>query len=59
MRFPSRLTGAWTALKVVDAVADGSGTIDLESTIIEPIVPNLEIEGVQYEHRPMQVAAAK
>ena len=48
----SRLTGAWTALKVVDAVADGSGTIDLESTIIEPIVPNLEIEGVQYEHRP-------
>ena len=48
----SRLTGAWTALKVVDAVADGSGTIDLASTIIEPIVPNLEIEGVQYEHRP-------
>ena len=48
----SRLTGAWTALKVVDAVADGSGTIDLASTIIEPIIPNLEIEGVQYEHHP-------
>tara|TARA_Y100001970_G_C14237011_1_gene862447 strand:+ start:166 stop:3672 length:3507 start_codon:yes stop_codon:yes gene_type:complete len=48
----SRLTGAWTALKVVDAVADGSGTIDLASAIIEPIVPNLEIEGVKYEHHP-------
>ena len=48
----SRLTGAWTALKIVDAVADGSGTIDLASTVIEPIVPNLEIDGVEYEHHP-------
>ena len=48
----SRITGAWTALKIVDAVADGSGTIDLASTVIEPIVPNLEIDGVKYEHHP-------
>ena len=48
----SRITGAWTALKIVDAVADGSGTLDLGSTVINPIVPDLEIEGVKYEHRP-------
>tara|TARA_Y100001936_G_scaffold235737_1_gene264260 strand:- start:936 stop:4475 length:3540 start_codon:yes stop_codon:yes gene_type:complete len=48
----SRITGAWTALKVVDAVADGSGTIDLASTVIEPIIPDLLIDGVKYQHRP-------
>ena len=48
----SRITGAWTALKVVDAVADGSGTIDLASTLISPKVPDLEIDGAPYEHRP-------
>ena len=48
----SRITGAWTALKIVDAVADGSGTLDLGTTVIEPIVPDLEIEGVKYEHHP-------
>ena len=48
----SRITGAWTALKVVDAVADGSGTVDLASTVIEPIIPDLLIEGVEYQHKP-------
>ena len=48
----SRITGAWTALKIVDAVADGSGTLDLGATVIEPVVPDLEIEGVKYEHHP-------
>ncbi len=48
----SRITGAWTALKVVDAVADGSGTVDLASTLISPKVPDLEIDGALYEHRP-------
>jgi len=48
----SRITGAWTALKVVDAVADGSGTVDLASTVVLPKVPDLEINGVPYEHHP-------
>tara|TARA_Y100001970_G_C14236605_1_gene862208 strand:- start:73 stop:3582 length:3510 start_codon:yes stop_codon:yes gene_type:complete len=48
----SRITGAWTALKVVDAVADGSGTIDLASTVIDPVIPDLLIDGAAYEHRP-------
>ena len=48
----SRITGAWTALKVVTAVADGSGTIDLSSTIINPQVPDLTIDGKPYLHHP-------
>ena len=48
----SRITGAWTALKVVDAVADGSGTIELASTVINPIIPDLLIDGSTYEHKP-------
>ncbi len=48
----SRITGAWTALKVVAAVADGSGTIDLASTVIVPEVPDLNIDGKAYEHHP-------
>lgn len=48
----SRITGAWTALKIVDAVADGSGTIDLASTVINPIIPDLLINNVEYQHRP-------
>ena len=48
----SRITGAWTALKIVAAVADGSGTVDLESTVVSPKVPDLSINGKQYHHRP-------
>ena len=48
----SRITGAWTALKVVTAIADGSGTIDLSSTIIDPQVPDLTIDGKPYLHHP-------
>ena len=48
----SRITGAWTALKVVAAVADGSGTVDLASTIVQPVVPDLTIDGVPYLHHP-------
>lgn len=48
----SRITGAWTALKVVTAVADGNATIDLSSTIVDPIVPDLRIDGIPYLHHP-------
>ena len=48
----SRITGAWTALKVVAAVADGSGTVDLSSSVVQPKVPDLTIDGVPYLHQP-------
>ena len=48
----SRITGAWTALKVVAAVADGSGTVDLSSSVVLPKVPDLTIDGVPYLHQP-------
>jgi len=48
----SRITGAWTALKVVAAVADGSGTVDLSSTMVNPVVPDLTIDGKPYIHHP-------
>ena len=34
------------------SVADGSGTVDLASTVVLPKVPDLEINGVPYEHHP-------
>ncbi|MDG2301571.1 MAG: indolepyruvate ferredoxin oxidoreductase family protein [Acidimicrobiales bacterium] len=48
----SRITGAWTALKMVAAVADGSGTVDLSKSVVHPIVPDLTINGVPYLHQP-------
>ena len=48
----SRITGAWTALKVVAVVADGSGTVDLSSSVVLPKVPDLTIDGVPYLHQP-------
>ncbi len=41
----SRLTGLWTSMKIVAAVADGSGTIDLGLDRVVPITPDLTIPG--------------
>ncbi len=48
----SRLSGVWTSLKIVAAVADGSGTIDLDPSLVVPVAPDLTIDGVPYEHHP-------
>lgn len=48
----SRLTGMWTSMKVVTAVADGNGTVHLDPDRISPVVPDLTIDGVAHEHRP-------
>lgn len=48
----SRATGLWAAMKIVAAVADGSGTVDLAPSRIAPIIPDLTIDGQPYEHRP-------
>jgi indolepyruvate ferredoxin oxidoreductase len=48
----SRITGLWTALKIVAAVADGNGTVDLDPEHVVPVVPDLSIDGRPYEHHP-------
>ena len=48
----SRITGLWTAMKIVTAVADGSGTVDASASRVTPIIPDLTIDGVPYEHKP-------
>ena len=48
----SRLAGVWTSLKVVAAVGDGSGTANLDLGRTIPVVPDMVIDGVAYEHRP-------
>ncbi len=42
----SRLCGLWTAMRVVGAVGGGSGTVDLAIDRIDPVRPNLEVDGV-------------
>ncbi len=41
----SRLTGLWTSMKIVAAVADGNGTVDLDITRVLPVSPDLSIPG--------------
>ncbi len=48
----SRITGLWTAMKIVAAVADGNGTVDLDPEHVVPVVPDLTIDGKPYEHHP-------
>ncbi len=48
----SRACGLWVAMKVVEAVADGTGTVELGIDRIRPIVPRLEVDGRQFEPVP-------
>ncbi|MFW2383528.1 MAG: indolepyruvate ferredoxin oxidoreductase family protein, partial [Acidimicrobiales bacterium] len=41
----SRLAGLWTSMKIVTAVADGHGTVDLGLDRVTPITPDLTIPG--------------
>ncbi|MFF8375804.1 indolepyruvate ferredoxin oxidoreductase family protein [Streptomyces sp. NPDC015661] len=46
----SRASGLWVALKIVTAVADGSGTVDVSAGRVSPVVPDLTVDGVPYRH---------
>ncbi|UGQ12460.1 indolepyruvate ferredoxin oxidoreductase family protein [Yinghuangia sp. ASG 101] len=47
----SRFSGAWVGLKVVTAVADGIGGVDLAPERHDPADPPL-VDGVAWRHRP-------
>jgi len=50
----SRYCGAWVGLKIVTAVADGIGTVDLDPERHHPANPDgLVIDGLPWEHRPL------
>jgi len=38
----SRASGLWTSIKVVDAVADGTGTVDITLDRVRPVMPQFE-----------------
>ncbi|MBL6925458.1 MAG: indolepyruvate ferredoxin oxidoreductase family protein [Acidimicrobiia bacterium] len=48
----SRLTGVWSALKIVTNVADGTSTVDLSLDRVVPVIPDLEINGRPHVHHP-------
>ncbi len=48
----SRSTGLWTSMKIVAAVADGSGTIDVSPDRLQIVIPDMTIEGAPDVHTP-------
>jgi indolepyruvate ferredoxin oxidoreductase len=48
----SRISGCWVGLKMVTAVADGSGTVSVGADRVLPVVPDLEIDGKPFHHEP-------
>jgi indolepyruvate ferredoxin oxidoreductase len=47
----SRTAGLWTAIKIVTAVADGSGTAEVGPERITPVIPTFEWNGKPYRPR--------
>ena len=47
----SRASGLWTGIKVVEALADGSGTVELR-TYPEPVIPVVEVDGRPWVPHP-------
>jgi len=48
----SRSSGLWSSLKVVTAVADGSGTVDLPVLSGDPVLPTVEVDGEVWQSQP-------
>jgi indolepyruvate ferredoxin oxidoreductase len=48
----SRATGLWTSMKIVAAVADGSGTVDISPDRLQIVLPDMRIDGAPDVHVP-------
>ncbi len=48
----SRACGVWASIKVVEAVADGTGSVELQPERIKPIVPTMQVNGKLWVPRP-------
>ena len=48
----SRVSGLWTAMKIVTAVADGSGTVEPAFDRLTTVIPDLEVDGRLHETHP-------
>lgn len=48
----SRASGLLVALKIVTAVADGSGTAEVGPDRIRPVIPTVELDGQPFVNRP-------
>ena len=48
----SRACGVWTSIKVVEAVADGTGSVELHHERIAPLVPTMEVNGKLWVPHP-------
>ncbi len=46
----SRMTGLWTSMKIVAPVADGSGTVTLDTFRTDIVEPDLRIDGAPDHH---------
>ena len=47
----SRSCGLWAGFKIVTAVADGTGTCEVDPTRIAPVIPRLDYRGAPYRAR--------
>ncbi|MFM2069770.1 MAG: hypothetical protein RLZZ623_33 [Actinomycetota bacterium] len=48
----SRASGLWTSIKIVEAVADGTGTVELHPERVVPVIPTMEVNGTVFVPRP-------
>ncbi len=48
----SRSCGLWSGLKLVTPVADGTGTVDLRADLVVPVLPSIEVDGVEFKPEP-------
>ena len=48
----SRACGVWVGVKVVEAVADGTGSVELQPDRIVPVIPTMEVDGTVWVPRP-------
>ncbi len=48
----SRACGVWPGIKVVEGVADGTGSVELHTDAITPVIPTIEVNGKLWVPRP-------